>query len=107
MKKSLIILAILATALSCAKEASVKDSAEKTSNANLQEMSFTASFEADTKAVLNNDRSVSSPQVTRLHSLQTATNMSSPLLRAAQTLSSLVPARPQTPTMPSILIPTA
>lgn len=59
MKKSLIILAILATALSCAKEASVKDSAEKTSNANLQEMSFTASFEADTKAVLNNDRSVS------------------------------------------------
>ena len=59
MKKSLIILAILATALSCAKETSVKDSAEKTSNANLQEMSFTASFEADTKAVLNNDRSVS------------------------------------------------
>lgn len=59
MKKSLIILAVLATALSCAKEASVKEGAEKTGNANLNEMSFTVSFDADTKAVLNGDRSVS------------------------------------------------
>ncbi len=50
MKKSVIILAILAAALSCTKEASLKEPAEKNKNVNLVEMSFTVSPE--TKAVL-------------------------------------------------------
>lgn len=50
MKKSVIILAILAAAFSCTKEASLKEPAEKNKNVNLVEMSFTVSPE--TKAVL-------------------------------------------------------
>ena len=50
MKKSVIILAILAAALSCTKEASLKEPAEINKNVNLVEMSFTVSPE--TKAVL-------------------------------------------------------
>lgn len=56
MKKTVIILAIVAAALSCAKESSVKEAAEKTKNVNLVEMTFTVAPE--TKAVLQNDRSV-------------------------------------------------
>lgn len=56
MKKTVIILTILAAALSCAKEASVKEPAEKNKNVNLVEMSFTVSSE--TKAVLKDDYSV-------------------------------------------------
>lgn len=56
MKKTVIILAIVAAALSCAKESSVKEAAEKTKNVKLVEMTFTVAPE--TKAVLQNDRSV-------------------------------------------------
>lgn len=56
MKKTVIILAIVAAALSCAKEASLKEPAEKNKNVNLVEMTFTVAPE--TKAVLQNDRSV-------------------------------------------------
>lgn len=56
MKKTVIILAIVAAALSCAKESSVKEAAEKTKNVNLVEMTFTVAPE--TKAVLQNNRSV-------------------------------------------------
>ena len=56
MKKTVIILAIVATALSCAKEASIQEPAEKTKNVNLVEMTFTVSPE--TKAVLKDDLSV-------------------------------------------------
>lgn len=56
MKKTVIILAIVAAALSCAKESSVKEAAEKNKNVNLVEMTFTVAPE--TKAVLQNDRSV-------------------------------------------------
>ena len=52
MKKYMIILAVLATALSCAKEASIENDAQKGS-AKLVPMTFTVS--CDTKAVLNND----------------------------------------------------
>ena len=56
MKKTVIILAIVAAALSCAKESSVNEAAEKNKNVNLVEMTFTVAPE--TKAVLQNDRSV-------------------------------------------------
>lgn len=51
----MIILAVLATALSCTKEASIENAAKKNA-ANLVPMSFTVS--CDTKAVLKDDLSV-------------------------------------------------
>ena len=58
MKKTTLILSAIALAFSCAKEVSEKPAAEKT-NPDLKEMSFTVSFDEATRAVLNEDRSVS------------------------------------------------